>query len=191
MDRLALGVTAKYIYEKIDDQHASAVAFDLGSVYDIGVLDWTIGARICNLGGDMKYYDFSNPIPLTFSIGSSMAPIKFGSTSVRFALDLVKPYDGQQFYYTGIELNASDMFFVRGGWKINYSYFGLAGDGIDEGITYGGNARAGIRTSLEKGSLGAGVRFPFEAYTVSFDYAYTAFTAVNDVHRFSVRFALK
>jgi hypothetical protein len=191
IDKLAIGVSAKYIHEKIDDQNASAVAFDLGSVYNIGVLDWNIGARICNLGSDMKYYDFSHPIPLTFSIGTSMAPIKFSNNSVLLALDLVKPQDGQQYYYTGIEFNAADMFFVRGGWKVNYSYFGLAGDGIDEGITYGGNVRAGIRTSLEKGSLGAGVRLPFDAYTVSFDYAYTVFTAVNDVHRFSVHFAMK
>jgi hypothetical protein len=191
MDKLALGVTAKYIHEKIDDQNASAFAFDLGSVYNIGVLDWNIGARISNLGSDMKYYDFSHPIPLTFSIGTSMSPIKFGQNSVMFALDLVKPQDGQQYYYTGIEFNASNMFFLRGGWKINYSYFGLAGDGIDEGITYGGNARAGITTSLEKGSMGAGVRLPFDSYNVTVDYAYTVFTSLNDVHRFTVRFAMK
>ena len=191
MDRLALGVTAKYIHEKIDDQNASAIAFDLGSVYNIGVLDWNIGARISNLGSDMKYYDFSSPIPLTFSIGTSMAPIRFGQNSVTFALDLVKPQDGQQYYYSGIEFNANNMFFLRGGWKINYSYFGLAGDGIDEGITYGGNARPGLRTSLEKGSLGAGVRLPFDGYNVSVDYAYTVFTSFNDVHRFTVRFAMK
>ncbi len=191
MDKLAVGVTAKYIHETIDDMSASAVAFDLGSVYNIGILDWNIGARICNLGSDMKYYDFSHPIPLTFSIGTSMAPIKFGQNSVLFSLDLVKPQDGQQYYYTGMEFNASNMFFVRGGWKLNYSYFGLTGNGIDEGITYGGNARPGIATSLEKGSLGAGVRLPFDSYNVSVDYAYTVFTSLSDVHRFTVRFAMK
>lgn len=191
IDQLAIGVTGKYIHEKIDDQSATSVAFDLGSVYNIGVLDWSIGARICNLGGDMKYYDFSSPIPLTFSIGTSMAPIKFSKSSILFALDLVKPQDGQQYYYTGIEFNANNMFFLRGGWKVNYSYLGLAGDGIDEGITYGGNARAGIRTSLEKGSLGAGFKLPMETYDVSIDYAYTVFTSLNDVHRFTVRFAMK
>ncbi|HLP15357.1 MAG TPA: PorV/PorQ family protein [Bacteroidota bacterium] len=192
IDKLAIGVSAKYIHEKIDDQNASAVAFDLGSVYNIGILDWNIGARICNLGSDMKYYDFASPIPLTFSIGTSMTPIRFGSsTSVLFAVDLVKPQDGQQYYYTGMEFNISNMFYIRGGWKVNYSFFGLAGDGIDEGITYGANARPGIRTSLEKGSLGAGFFLPMESYDVGFDYAYTAFTSLNDVHRFTVRFALK
>ncbi|MGE5315734.1 MAG: PorV/PorQ family protein [Acidobacteriota bacterium] len=191
MDKLAIGVTAKFFNEKIDDQNAAAVAFDLGSVYHIGVLDWSIGARISNLGSDMKYYDFDHPIPLTFSIGTSMAPIKVGGTSVLMAVDMVKPQDGQQFYYTGLEINTNDMFYIRAGWKINYSYFGLAGDGIDEGIKTGGNARAGIRTSLEKGTLGAGVKLPVEDYVVAFDYAYTSFSSLNDVHRFSLQLSMK
>ncbi len=191
MDKLALGVSAKYLNEKIDDQSANALAFDLGSVYHIGVLDWSIGARISNLGSDMKYYDFNHPIPLTFSIGTSMAPINVGSTKVLMAFDVVKPQDGAQYYYTGLEINTSDMFFIRGGWKVNYSYLGLSGDGVDEGIKTGGNARPGIRTSLEKGSLGAGFRFPMDEYIVSLDYAYTAFSSLNDVHRFTVHFAMK
>jgi hypothetical protein len=191
IDQLALGVTGKYIRETIDDQHATAFAFDIGSVYHIGIMDWNIGARISNLGSDMKFYDYGQPIPLTFSIGSSMAPFKFGDNSILFSLDIVKPQDGQQYYYTGIEFNAANTFFLRGGWKLNYSYFGLAGDGIDDGITYGGNARPGIRTSLEKGSLGAGVRLPVDEYTVYVDYAYTVFSSLNDVHRFTVRFAMK
>lgn len=191
MDKLALGVTAKFLNEKIDDQNASAVAFDLGSVYNIGILDWTIGARISNLGSDMKYYDFSHPIPLTFSIGTSMAPIHVGSTSVLMAVDVVKPQDGAQYYYTGLEINSNDMFFLRAGWKMNYSYFGLAGDGVDEGIKTGGNARDGIRTSLEKGSLGAGFKFPMDEYVVSLDYAYTVFSSLSDVHRFTVHFGMK
>ena len=50
----------KYISEKIDDQNASSVAFDFGSVYNIGVLDWKIGARMSNLGSDIKFYDFGS-----------------------------------------------------------------------------------------------------------------------------------
>ncbi len=191
MDKLALGVTAKFLNEKIDDMNASAIAFDLGSVYNIGILDWNIGARISNLGSDMKYYDFNHPIPLTFSIGTSMAPIKVGTTSVLMAVDVVKPQDGQQFYYTGLEVNMNNMFYLRGGWKINYSYLGLAGDGVDEGIVTGGNARNGIRTSLEKGSLGAGFKLPMDEYNVSIDYAYTIFSSLSDVHRFTVHFAMK
>jgi hypothetical protein len=186
-DNLSLGLSAKYISEKIDDQSATAIAFDLGSVYNIGVMGWSIGARINNLGGDIKFYDYASPIPLTFSIGTSMVPIESGKTSVMVAVDLVKPQDGQQFYYSGLEFNYDKTIFLRMGWKFNYSYMGLIGDGIDGGTSQ----RAPVTTSLEKGSIGAGVCVPFEGYTVAVDYSFTVFTALNDVHRFTIHFGMK
>ena len=186
-DNLTLGLTAKYINEKIDDQNATAIAFDLGSVYNIGVLGWSIGARINNLGSDIKFYDFASPIPLTFSMGTSMTPIDVGKTSVMVAVDLVKPQDGQQYYYSGMEFAYDKMLFLRLGWKFNYSYFGLTGDGIDGGTTQ----RSPITTSAEKGSLGAGFRVPLEGYTVAFDYSYTIFTGLDAVHRFTIQFTMK
>jgi len=186
-DNLTLGVTAKYIHEKIDDQNASAIAFDFGSVYNVGLLGWSIGARINNLGSDIKFYDYASPIPLTFSIGTSMVPIDVGKSQVLLAVDLVKPQDGQQYYYSGAEFNYDKTLFIRLGWKFNYSYLGLIGDGIDGGTSQ----RSPVQTSLEKGSIGAGVRVPFEDYNISFDYAYTVFQAVGAVHRFTVQFSMK
>ena len=186
-DYLSLGVSVKYIHEKIDDQGAGTVGFDLGSVYNIGLLGWSIGARINNLGGDMKFYDYASPIPLTFSIGTSMVPVDAGIMKWTIALDIVKPQDGTQYYYSGTELGFDRTFFVRAGWKFNYSWFGLNGSGIDAGTTY----RAPIQTSLERGSFGAGVRVPFDTYVINIDYAYTVFSVVQDVHRFTISFAMK
>ena len=187
MDRLALGASAKLIHEKIDDMNASAIAFDLGSVYNIGLLDWSIGARVSNLGSDIKFYDYPSPIPLTFSMGTSMVPIRAGSSAVMLAVDLVKPQDGLQYYYSGFEYNYDNTIFLRGGWKFNYSFLGLAGDGIDEGTSL----RGGVQTSLEKGSLGAGVRVPMDVYMLSLDYSYTVFTGFSDVHRITLHVSMK
>jgi hypothetical protein len=187
MDRLSLGASAKFIHEKIDDQAATAIAFDLGSVYNIGIYDWNLGARISNLGSDMKFYDYASPIPLTFSIGTSMIPLHIGSNSVMVAVDLVKPQDGMQYYYSGLEYNYANTIFLRGGWKFNYSYLGLAGDGIDQGTSL----RQGVQTSLEKGSLGAGVRVPMDVYMLSLDYSYTVFTTFSDVHRITLHVSMK
>jgi len=93
-DYLSLGVTFKYIHENIDDVAASTYGFDLGTIYNIGVLGWSVGARVNNLGGDMKFYNFASPIPLTFSIGTSMSPVDQGITRWMLALDIVKPQDG-------------------------------------------------------------------------------------------------
>ncbi len=187
MDRLTLGASFKFINEKIDDQNATAIGFDLGSVYNIGISNWNIGARISNLGSDMKFYDYASPIPLTFSVGTSLVPVRIGSNSVLLAVDLVKPQDGLQYYYTGFEYNYNNMVFLRGGWKMNYSYLGLAGDGIDEGTTI----RQGVQTSLEKGSLGCGVRVPMAEYMLSLDYSYTVFSLFSDVHRLTLRVSMK
>jgi hypothetical protein len=186
-DYLTLGASVKYIHESIDGVGTGTVAFDMGTVYNIGLLGWSVGARICNLGGDMKFYDYSSPIPLTFSIGTSMAPVDAGITKWILALDIVKPQDGTQYYYAGTELGFNQTFFVRAGWKFNYSWFGLSGSGIDAGATY----RAPIQTTLERGSFGAGVRVPFDTYVINVDYAYTVFSALNDVHRFTISFAMK
>jgi hypothetical protein len=186
-DYLTLGASAKYIHESIDGVGAGTVGFDLGSVYNIGVLGWSIGARINNLGGDIKFYSFASPIPLTFSIGTSMAPVDAGITKWIIALDILKPQDGTQYYYFGTELGFNKTFFIRGGWKFNYSWFGLTGSGIDDGTSL----RAPIQTSLERGSFGAGVRVPFDTYVLNIDYAFTVFSALNDVHRFTISFAMK
>jgi len=186
-DHLTLGASAKYISEKIDDQSASAVGFDLGAIYNIGTLGWNIGARINNLGSDMKFYDYASPIPLTFSIGTSLVPVQGEMFKWMLALDLVKPQDGQQYYYAGTEIGVNNVFFVRGGWKFNYSWFGLQGSGIDNGTSQ----RSPVQTSLERGSIGAGIRVPFEEYVINFDYAYTVFVTIDSVHRFTISFAMK
>jgi hypothetical protein len=186
-DRLSVGVSAKLIHEKIDDMNASAIAFDLGSVYNIGVLDWNIGARLSNLGSDIKFFDYASPIPLTFSMGTSLTPFRTGESAITFAADAVKPQDGQQYYYTGVEYNYDNTVYLRAGWKLNYSDLGLKGDGIDEGTSL----RQPIRTSLEKGSLGVGLRTSMSGYTLAVDYSYTAFTSFSDVHRVTLRFSGK
>jgi hypothetical protein len=186
-DNLTLGASAKYIHEKIDDAGASAIGFDIGAIYKIGLLGWNIGARINNVGSDIKFYDYASPLPMTFSIGTSMVPVEAGMTRWMIALDLVKPQDGQQYYYMGTEVGFNKTFFVRGGWKFNYSWFGLVGNGIDDGTSQ----RAPIQTSLERGSLGAGIRVPFDDYVVNFDYAYTVFVSIENVHRFTISFSMK
>jgi len=186
-DYLSLGVSFKYIHEKIDDAGATSTAWDLGTIYSIGILGWNVGARVSNLGTDMKFYNFASPIPLTFCIGTSLNPVDAGITRWMLALDIVKPQDGTQYYYAGTELGFNKMFFVRGGWKFNYSWFGLIGSGIDNGTSY----RAPIQTTLERGSFGAGLKVPFDTYTVNFDYAYTVFASLTGVHRFTIAFAMK
>lgn len=180
MDRLALGATAKFINEAIDGESASAVGFDFGSVYDIGVRGWKISARINNLGTNMSFYNQDNPLPLNFSIGTSIYPINTDQMRLMVAADAVKQQDSPQLIYSGAEVSFFDLLFLRGGYKFNYS-----------GASDGGTAeRDPIDTSVEKYSVGGGIQYVISDNPVAVDYAFTSMNLFDNVHRVSLRINL-
>lgn len=176
-DRLALGATVKLVSESIDDVNATAVGFDFGSIYKIGIADWQISSRISNLGTTMKFYNQENPLPLTFAVGTSMVPFKGKNASLMLAADTVKPQDAPQLVFTGAELNLHNLIYFRAGYKWNYS------DTNDGGNTL----RQSVQTSIEGMSYGAGLQQKVGNYKVGIDYAFTEMNLLNSVHRLSVR----
>jgi hypothetical protein len=181
MDNFSLGATVKGIFETADGTTINAIAVDFGSVYNIGLLDWRIAARLNNLGSDMKYYDIAFGLPLTFTIGTSIVPINTEIGKLTLAVDAVKSQDGPQYFFTGGEFSFNNMLFLRGGYKLNYS-------GTDDGGT---TTRKAIKNTLEGLSLGAGFRVGYEGILVTVDYAYTKMQLLDNVHRFSVTLGLK
>ena len=177
-DRLALGTTAKLINESIDDQSSTTFAFDFGSVYHVGVAGWNIAARINNLGGDIEYFNEGNPLPVVFSIGSTIHPVNQENVRLMLAVDATKAMDSQQALYGGAELAIYDLFFVRGGWKANYS-------GSNDGGT---SNRPSIDTTVEGFSAGAGIQVGQAGGTgIAVDYAYTSMDLFDAVHRITLK----
>ena len=176
-DRLALGATAKYIGETIDGVSANAVAFDFGSVYDMGMAGWKLGARLSHLGTDMSFYNQDNPLPLTFSIGTSFYPVNTNAARLMVTTDLSKPQDANQRVNVGGEASFYDLLFLRGGYKLNYS------GQRDEGTSL----RPRIENTLEGASLGGGVQYRVSGYDLALDYAYTQMELVDNTHRFTLR----
>ena len=182
ISNLALGVTVRGVTEKIDGMSTTAVALDFGSVYNVGVLDWTIAARFNNLGSDMKYYDIAFGLPLQFSIGTAMVPIKAGDSKILVAVDATKPQDGPLYFFSGIEYSFMDMFALRGGYKFNYS-------GTSETPGLGTLA---VNSTIEGLSLGAGVQYELEGTgIIGVDYSFTQMNLLDNVHRFTLRFGMK
>jgi len=179
-DRLALGATAKVVNQTIDDESASAVAFDFGSVYDIGAYNWQIGARLSNLGSSLTYYNIDNPLPATFTIGTSIYPVNTEQTRVMLAVDATKPQDSQQLLYGGAEVSFYDLLFLRGGYKFNYS-------GVEDDATL---TRPAVQTSIEGFSLGGGIQYDMSGNQIGVDYAFTQMDLLDNVHRFSLRVGL-
>jgi len=172
-DRFQLGVAAKYIAEKIDDQSVSAVAFDFGVIYKIGFRDLTIGARMNNLGSDIKYYSIPAPLPLSFSIGTSMSIANEENNQLIAYFDLFKPQDQAQLYFGGLEWIIFKRLALRSGYKFNYQ--GVFDDDdvpqTDEGATFG-----------------CGFNIKVSDYALWFDYTFTDFQLMQNAHRFSLKF---
>jgi hypothetical protein len=180
-DRLAMGFTVKGISQTIDGQGASAFAVDFGSLYHIGVLDWTIAARFNNLGTDLKFYDIASSLPLQFTIGTAMKPYKNELVGVMISADASKPLDGPLYIFSGAEVTFMDMFALRAGYKFNYS-------GTNEVTTVGSSA---INSTVEGLSAGAGVHTTMQGYEIGFDYSYTQMDLLDPAHRFTLTVGLK
>ena len=177
LDRLSLGGTFKVINESIDGHSAGALAFDFGSVYDVGVSGWSLAARISNLGSDISFELQDNPLPLTFSIGSTIYPVQQDYVSVMVALDATKTMDSQQALFGGGELQLYDILFLRGGYKFNYS--GVSDDGT--------TLRPSVDTTIEGFSAGAGLAYDMSGMKVSVDYAYTDMDLLDAVNRITLK----
>lgn len=174
-DRFQLGVAAKYIAEKIDDQSASAVAFDFGVMYRTEFRDFTIGARMNNLGSDIKYYSIPAPLPLSFSIGTSMSIANEENNQLIAYFDLFKPQDQAQLYFGGAEWILFNRLALRTGYKFNYQGV-LDDDNVsqtDEGATFG-----------------CGLNLNVSNFSLWLDYTFTDFQLMQNTHRFSLKFEL-
>jgi hypothetical protein len=176
-EALSLGINVKFLNETIDDMSASAFAVDLGSNYRITDF-WDIGASMTNLGSDIKYYDISSPIPLTFSVGTSFHHKFSDELGGALYLDVIQPQDLSQLFYTGIDISVIDMIDLRAGYKFNYSGTKDAGNSL----------RGPISTTIEGFSAGIGANVKLADYGLRFDYSFTQMSILNNVHRFTLSF---
>jgi hypothetical protein len=189
-DHFTFGGSFKYILETIDEESANAVAFDVGSTYWTGFRDLVIGARVNNLGSDLKFFDIGSPIPLTFSVGARMSILNMGPSSVAVEVDATKPKDNNQGIYAGVEYDFSHMAAVRFGYKLNYS--GVTTSSIVGKDAQGEPIRDDDQNLTAEGfSLGAGGKVNVGTYGMVVDYAFTSFDTFDHVHRFTVGFELK
>jgi hypothetical protein len=179
-DKLALGVSFKVINQSIDSEGATSFAFDFGSTYKIGFRNAVLGARINNLGKDLKFFDIGAPLPLVFSVGGSINLIENHQHKLMIMADATKPQDADQLVFAGGEYSFNDLVSVRGGWKFNYS-------GVDDTKRNEFDQRQINAPRTEEGvSLGGGLKVPMGDKKIVLDYAFTEFGLLDSAHRFSL-----
>jgi len=190
-DRFSIGVTCKYISERIWHEKTSSIAIDIGTLYFTGLKGLRIGAAITNFGPSMQmdgsdliiYYDADPsidgnndrimgkmitdewPLPLNMQFGIAYDIFDSKLSKLTVAVDAFHPINNTESINAGCELSILNMLFARIGYKA------IGQQDTEEGLTFGG----GLRYKL------------FGQSHIKFDYAYADFGLLEYVNQFTLR----
>lgn len=172
-DNFSFGVSVKYIDETLADVSMRGVLIDLGTYYWTGLGTTRFAVSVSNFGGQLTpsgsvtlvdgttVSDFQSFSPPTiFRIGLAFEPYQDETNKVTASVQLNHPGDNSENISLGTEYSYQSIFFLRAGYKVN----------VDE----------------QSYSVGAGIKADARFALVFFDYAYTPYQRLGDVHRFSL-----
>jgi hypothetical protein len=123
------GVAVKFIREMIDQETATAVAFDLGAQMGLGHSGLRLGAAIQNLGGDAKFISESFPLPRTIRAGAAFQraiPSLTGKGTLSAEVRKARGDDSR--VHVGGEFEYKERVALRAGAKFGYD---------DESMSFG------------------------------------------------------
>jgi hypothetical protein len=126
---LSVGAAAEYISSKIEDESASAVAGSVGALAALPLPGLSAGVSASNIGGEMKFIEEGDPLPLTVRGGLAYT-LPFGgeTNDLMVAVDGVKFNDNDDVMVnTGVEYWFMKTIAARVGYKGNYDEDGLTG----------------------------------------------------------------
>jgi len=191
-NRFSIGMSLKYINQRIWNESASSVALDIGFLFVTNFKGMRLGLNISNYGPDMrldgddllhrididpshngnnetlvaKLKTESYPLPLFFRIGLAFDVLKAADHRFTIATDALHPTDNVESLNVGGEYSWKEMIFLRAGYK------NLFMPDSQEGLTLGG----GIQYKIA--GLGQ----------IKIDYAYLDFRDFNPVQTFGVSY---
>ncbi len=165
-DRLSIGVQAKYVRERLDDDAFSNILFDVGALYDTGFRDLRLAFTVQHFGPDVQGLQQDFRTPLLFRVAVADDLVRTDAVRLTAAVELVHPTDNNEWVNTGVEAVVWDALALRAGYQRN----------VDEGAW----------------SFGGGVAAPrVQGVALHADYAYVPFgDLLGPTHRFTVRLGL-
>lgn len=176
-DKLLVGFGLKYVREDlgadVGGPTTSAVLFDVGSIYYLGLGSVRIATSLSNFGsefkpsgeyvsphsGELRIYDGYDP-PMVFRYGVAFEPIENAHHRVTAALEINQPADNQQLLKAGGEWVWDRRFMLRSGYNFTA-----------EDLAF---------------SAGAGFALDFAGTRGQLDYAYTDGGFLGAIHRMSL-----
>lgn len=140
-EQFALGVSAKWLYEKIDINSASGLGFDFGGIYS-PLENLTLGLSISNLGQKMKFEKERFSLPTLYRMGITYFMERRNLNSdFTLGFDLVKPRDDEVKVHLGGEYGLYQTLKIRWGYQFGYDEkdfsFGLGAKFKNYSIDYG------------------------------------------------------
>jgi len=124
--KLGVGITGKAVREKLDDNRAKAVAFDMGMIQQTGVPGLFIGAAVQNLGSRIKFVQQSDPLPFTYRMGAAWHLFEW---RLQLGADVLKRRDTKYKVNMGAEYRPIQLFALRVGYSTE--------NDLDDGVTAG------------------------------------------------------
>lgn len=160
-EQIAIGVSGKFLYEKIFIDEASGYGIDIGALYKYSD-EIQLGASILNIGSMNTLRNQSTELPTTVRIGGAYNYSALENISLIGTADIVKTIDDKHTHiHIGIESTYDRLLSVRAGYKTGFS-----------------------NTSY---STGFGVLYGI----IKFDYAFVPLTeGFSSTHTFSLSFLL-
>ena len=184
-DRFSLGGTVKFLNQRVWNETADGITFDLGLLFITEFNNIRIGMSMSNFGGDLQLdgHDLlvevsgSNnsaklktdawPTPLFFRIGLSMDAIRTNDMNATVAIDWLRPNDNAATLNLGGELGWRDMLFIRSGYK-----------------------SIGLENSQEGFSFGGGIKYTASGVgSLEVDYSFNRFGAFDNLNTIGVSIA--
>jgi hypothetical protein len=160
-DRVTFGATISYINMRLYQEFkADAMSLDIAVMYVSDFRGFSFALEIADFGSNIQYVNESYPLPTNFQFGMSMNAIDGDDHKLLVSFTAVKPNEGEPQAQVGGEWNYQKTFFLRGGYRLNYST-----------ATY---------------SLGAGVAFGMAGLGMRADYAFSNYTTLGGTHRFGI-----
>jgi hypothetical protein len=143
-DKFSFGFTLKYLRENLDEFAVNGFAFDLGSTYNTGWRNLTVGMAVRNFGPDLKYDvtedDIDIPsdplideypeaesfkIPLSFSLGLAVDIYRKENSLLLGSFQVDNYVDRVETYNLGFEYKMG-VFKIRAGQQFNYDAHGFS-----------------------------------------------------------------
>ncbi|MBN2355578.1 PorV/PorQ family protein [candidate division KSB1 bacterium] len=186
-DHFAFGASIKYVYEYIWEANSAVVAFDFGSYYQTAFYNLRIGMCISNFGGSMEMAgdpienrlaeelaveEQNNPrlqrlsseytLPQYFNVGIAFDPYRSEDYRITISSTANDPNDNQSRVSFGSEFALKEKVMLRAGFKQGYEE--------------------------QRFSMGIGMVLNIGSVHARFDYGFSEFGILDNIHYLSMRF---